>query len=116
MTYSQLDAHATALLETAIDRLGSIKAVADKIGYKRSSLSLARAGKYPGDTHKLRIAIMENLTGLVACPYLQKELTAADCNQYRNRQIPTSSRAEVKHWQACQICEFNPAKNERKAS
>ena len=107
-TYQQLDEYALRLLEQAYERFGSITKVAEKIGYKRASVSLARAQKYPGDTTKLRSAILANLTVLIECPHLLKNITPVDCERYRNRAIPTSSRAEVKHWQACQVCPFNP--------
>ncbi len=107
-TYPQLDAHALELLESACERMGSISEVAKKIGYTRPSVSLAKAGKYPGDTTKMRAAIITNLTELIACPYLQINLTQTDCQNYRDRPVPTSSRAEVKHWQTCQSCPFNP--------
>lgn len=111
-TYRQLDNAALDVLNQACERFGSITKVAEKIGYKRASVSLARSLKYPGDTAKMRSAILANLTELIECPYLSKNLTAVDCERYRNRAVPTSSRAEVKHWQACQTCPFNP--NERK--
>lgn len=107
-TYQQLDDHARELLENACERMGSITEVAKKIGYTRPSVSLAKAGKYPGDTAKMRAAIISNLTDLIACPFLQINLTQTDCQNYRDRSVPTSSRAEVKHWQACQTCQFNP--------
>lgn len=113
-TYQQLDNHPLQLLENAIERFGSIGKVAEKIGYTRPSVSLARARKYPGDTAKMRAAILANLVELIECPYLQRNLTHLDCERYRERTVPTSSRAEVKHWQACLFCPFNP-KNERKA-
>ncbi|UXN07539.1 hypothetical protein [Bartonella sp. HY761] len=108
MNYPQLDAYALQLLENAILRFGSIKATAEHIGYTRSSVSLARSQKYPGDTYKMRRAILQNLSGIVACPYLQKDLSAKACADFCARSVPTSSRAEVKHWQACQACQFNP--------
>lgn len=107
-TYQQLDEYALELLENACERMGSITEVAKKIGYTRPSVSLAKAGKYPGDTAKMRAAIISNLTDLIACPFLQINLTQTDCQNYRDRSVPTSSRAEVKHWQACQVCPFNP--------
>lgn len=108
--YRQLDAHALALLRNAVERLGSITAVAETLGYGRSSISLALAGKYTGDTRRVRQAIIEKLTGIIACPHLQTDMTAAECRTHRCRPVPTSSRAEVKHWQACQICPFNPTR------
>ena len=107
-TYRQLDNAALDVLNQACERFGSITKVAEKIGYKRASVSLARALKYPGDTAKMRSAILANLTELIECPYLKKNLTAVDCERYRNRAVPTSSRSEVKFWQACQTCQFNP--------
>lgn len=106
--YKQLDEYALQLLRDGCERLGSIAAVARKIGYARSGVSLALTGNYPGDTGKMREAIMEQLQGMITCPHLGHELTAGECRLFRERRCPTSNRTEVKHWQACQICEFNP--------
>jgi len=107
-SYRQLDGEARELLEAAVERMGSVAAVARVLGYGRSSISLALAGKYIGDTGKIRIAIFERLRGSVDCPHLGMELTAGDCASFRERGIPTSSPAQIKHWQACQMCKYNP--------
>ncbi|KAA6405778.1 LysR family transcriptional regulator [Candidatus Tokpelaia sp.] len=106
--WKQLDNEALSLLRAGIEKLGSIKAVADKIGYSRGAVSTALAGKYVGGTGKMRAAIMERLNAIMLCPHLGKELTAIECRLFRERRCPTSNRAEVKHWQACRICKFNP--------
>jgi len=106
--YEQLDAETRELLAAAAQKLGSIKAAAEQLGYSRPSVSAALAGKYKGGTLNLRRAIREKFCARRICPYLGREISAAECRQYYDRRCPTSSRDEVKHWQACQNCRFNP--------
>lgn len=109
VTYPQLDERALNLLRQARERLGSIKAVAEALGYKRPSVSMALAGKYQGDTKHLRARIFEVFADRVLCPHLSRDIPPADCRTFRERPIPTSPLAAVKHWQACRICPLNPA-------
>lgn len=106
--YPQLDDAALALLRTAITASGSIAAVAKALGYKRPSLSMALAGKYPADTRHLRALIVETYGGQLRCPHLDRDIAASACRDYRTRTIPTSRRSEAQHWQACRLCLNNP--------
>jgi DNA-binding transcriptional regulator YdaS (Cro superfamily) len=111
--YPQLDDDALSLLRRHLEIVGGNKAeLARKLGIARSSLSQALDRKYPGDTRKLRALIMETLAEQVMCPHLRVELAPAACKALRERPITavSASRADVKHWQACQGCIENPAR------
>ncbi|MFD2678020.1 LysR family transcriptional regulator [Camelimonas lactis] len=108
MAYPQLDDAAMAILQQAISEAGSIAAVARRLGYKRPSISLVLARKYPGDTRRLRAQIVEAFGGQQHCPFLGSDIAASACRDFRTRPLPTSRRAEARHWQACRQCQFNP--------
>lgn len=84
--------------------------VARDLGVSRTAVSLILAGKYPGQTNRMAARIMDRY-GRVACPYLEREVTPAECARY-GREIPTASPDALRHWRACQGCEHNPKKEE----
>lgn len=85
----------------------SKKALADRIGYKRSTASLYVDGVYTGNIGKVEAAILLALD-TVSCPFLQQELTLPECQRYATRKVPSNSPSEVQHWRACQSCPNKP--------
>lgn len=109
-TLRRLEGEPRALVEAAIERLGSKKAVAEKIGYSRSSLSLALSGGYrSGSLDKLEQAIRDALADTIPCPHLGVDLAPAACADYRALPLQTANPQSVRHWQACRFCPHNPA-------
>ena len=109
MTHA-LSSDAASLLDRAIADLGTLDAVAKRIRYARSSLSLARNGKYPGDVTRIERAIRTAFgeSGQVDCPHLRRSLAEADCQANRLRPLPTSDPEQARFWQACRFCRVNP--------
>lgn len=91
------------LLLARIETLGSIQKVADELGYARPSLSLALNDKYKGSTEKMEKRVLK-VYGQVHCPYLERQISPAECQGYREREAPTQNPAEMRHWRACQNC------------
>ncbi|NRA86439.1 MAG: LacI family transcriptional regulator [Rhizobiales bacterium] len=87
----------------------NISAVAKRIGYNRTSLSLAYHGKYPGKTAKMEIAILKHLTGQIECPHTGEEISVEKCDDLSSRDMPTSSPHDFKQWRACNTCLLNKA-------
>ncbi|WP_310200752.1 hypothetical protein [Ancylobacter sp. 3268] len=112
MTYPQLDPRCRSLLEEARQRLGSITAVAAKLDYARSSVSMALAGHYPGDVRQLAARIVEIFADHVACPHLGQDIPTARCRETRERPFTDTSRDAIKQWQACRTCPLNPNASE----
>lgn len=113
VTYPQLDDEAMALLTARLDHHGGNRAaLARELGVARTSVSQALDGRYPGDTRKLRARIMELLADQQACPHLGRPIPPGLCRSYRERTMAqaATSRADVKHWQACRSCQSNPAR------
>ncbi len=113
VNYPQLDDLALGLLKDRLGELDGNKAeLARELGIGRSSVSLALAGRYPADTGKLRALIIEKLADQVVCPHLGVDLAPAACKALRERPLSaaSASRADAKHWQACQRCHQNPAR------
>jgi DNA-binding transcriptional regulator YdaS (Cro superfamily) len=111
--YPQLDDEALGLLRHRLAHHGGSRAaLARELGVSRSGLSQAIDRKYPGDTRHLRALIVERLAEQVLCPHLGVEIAPGVCKAWRERPLSaaSASRADVKHWQACQICPFNPAR------
>lgn len=111
--YPQLDDEALGLLRHRLEHhRGSRAALARELGISRSGLSQAMDAKYPGDTRRLRGLIVERLAEQVACPHLGAEIAPGACKALRERPLSaaSASRADVKHWQSCQGCRFNPSR------
>ena len=98
-----------ALLAEEVART-SITAAAHRIGYSRTAVSLALAGKYPGDPAKVAAKVLEVL-GTVECPHLGFAVTAARCAD-ASGQMPTSSPGDLRLWRACQGCPHKPQTGE----
>lgn len=95
--------------EIAARNPGGLTQVATELGYARSSLSLALHGRYVGSTARIEAAVLARY-GRVACPVLERQLTAEECRTHRNRPSPTSSARALKEWAACQACPHNAEK------
>ena len=104
----RLNDRSVELVQGAIERFGSVQAVATKIGYARSSLSLAMSGRYVGSLDKMELAIAAELSVAVACPHLGRSISGADCRNHRTRPIPTANPVDLKFWRACRYCPLNP--------
>lgn len=110
-TYPQLDAETLALLRARLDHHGgSRSALAREIGVGRTAVSQALDLRYPAGTDVLRSKILEALAGRLVCPHLETEIAPSHCKDLRERPLSAAcgSRDDVKHWQACQLCQFNP--------
>ena len=94
-----------ALLATEAART-SIAATGRRLGYSRTSISLALAGKYPGGTDKLAATVLAIL-GRRTCPHLGRDVAPAECAGNAG-EMPTSSPAALRLWRACQACPHRP--------
>lgn len=88
----------------------TVTAVAEKIGYKRTSLSLALHGNYPGDTKHIAAAIVETFSQEITCPHLKREIAPAECREMRDAPMPQSDPKKFRHWTVCRSCPNNPGK------
>jgi hypothetical protein len=84
----------------------SIAATGRRLGYSRTAVSLALAGKYPGRTDKLSATVLAVL-GRQVCPHLGREITPGECADNAGA-MPTSSPAALRLWRACQTCPHRP--------
>ncbi|MFV3126089.1 hypothetical protein [Niveispirillum sp. KHB5.9] len=90
-------------MRMAVDRLGSIKALADHLGYSRTAVSLVLSGKYQKDTAKIEAAVRARLAQ-VPCPFLGEAISGGDCVQHQDRAEPAAGTDEFQHWRACMAC------------
>lgn len=89
-------------------------AVALRLGYSRTAISLLLAGKYPGRPDKIEKKAIEVLEPAVTvdCPYLGESIPIPQCQQYSVRKVPTHNPQKMAHWRACQECQ-NKCKGEQ---
>lgn len=83
----------------------SIGAVADRLGYSRTAVSLVLSGKYSGKTDRIAKAVIELLEQAVACPYLGQPIAADLCRSHATGPAPTHNPLKMAHWRACQQCQ-----------
>lgn len=96
------------LLNAALERLGGNKqAVAAELGCSRTTVSLVVAGKYHAPLHAFGQRVLDAYDRWV-CPWLGEPLTRNECRGYAEREAPTNSPREVRHWRHCQTCQFRP--------
>jgi lambda repressor-like predicted transcriptional regulator len=91
------------LIQAKLDAGGSLTALAQELGYARTSLSLAFRGKYKGSTEKIEKRVIEVLS-TVECPYLNESITLTQCATYKERDAPTQNPTQMRHWRKCQSC------------
>ena len=82
------------------------QAVADKLGYSRTTISLVMAGKYPGKTDDVAARVAERLGGF-ACPYDGQTITPEQCRKSAKEAAPTHNPSKMAKWSACQNCQRN---------
>ena len=85
----------------------SIGLASQRVGYSRTAISQALAGKYPGDLAKLERKVLAalELPMAVACPYLSLNLPTTMCREFSLKRAPTHNPVAMQHWRACQQCE-----------
>lgn len=86
----------------------SIQALADRLGYSRTGVSLVLAGKYPGKTDRIAKVATLALEQAVDCPYLGKPLAGHECRASATAKAPMHNPMKLSHWRACQQCIHNP--------
>lgn len=94
------------LIRTEAERT-SKAAVAIRLDYSRTTISLVLAGKYPGRLDKLEMKAIKVLEPpvIVACPHLGQDIPIEQCKQYSLRKVPTHNPQKMTHWRACQECQ-----------
>ncbi len=92
------------LLKSAIEK-STMTIVAEQLGVSRTAISLVVNGKYPSRTDRIEQRVTE-VFGRVDCPYLQTHIRQSECRDYSASSIPTSSPRALRHWRACQGCDY----------
>lgn len=87
----------------------NMRALAERLGYSRTTVSLVLSGTYPGSTDKIAQRALDvlELPVTVECPYLGTVLPVADCREYATKRAPTHHPTKMAHWRACQQCQNN---------
>lgn len=88
-------------------RRTSVTETAKRIGYARSSVSLAYSGNYTANTDRIEARVLEILGGpepTFFCPAQSASITRSDCKDFAARSMPTASPRALRQWQICQSC------------
>lgn len=96
-------------IRAAVQRLGSIQAVADLLDYSRTAVSLVLSGKYRKDTTKIEAAVRARL-GQVQCPFLAAPISGSACMDNQARDEPAPDTEAFWHWRACRSCRVGTGK------
>jgi len=81
----------------------SMGKVADELDLSRTAVSLVLAGKYPAKTDRIAGRVIDTYAR-IQCPFLEREISGAECRDFHTREAPTSSPFAMRHWRACQNC------------
>lgn len=105
------------ILTDEVNRHGSIAAVARKLGYARTTISLVYHGRYPVPPDKIAVRVLEVFASNITCPHLRDDIPRTACDELRNAAMPTNSATRLRHWTACQTCPlYTGATKQRRAS
>lgn len=86
-----------------------------RVGLSRTAISLVLVNRYPASTNGVERRVLHVL-GRIACAALGDEITAAQCQNNRDRRAPTHNPMAMQLWRACQQCPNNPACVQRKSN
>lgn len=84
----------------------TITAVAEQLGYSRTTISLVMAGKYPVSVTEIARAVEKKL-GVVVCKYNEANITPTECRNTASAPAPTHNPSKMALWSACQNCPNN---------
>ena len=90
------------LLKERVAASGAGK-VADELEVSRTTVSLVLNGKYPASTEKFATRVIARYS-TIDCPFLDREISGAECREFHTREVPTSSGFAMRHWRTCQGC------------
>lgn len=99
-----VEERARVLVAADRERRGTLKAVAEAHGLKRSSLSAFMNGSWTGRTDLYAEQIVEALSGRVTCPHLNTDIQRQTCREQAAKPMPLSDPRALRHWQACREC------------
>lgn len=85
----------------------SMRSVAGRLGYSRTSISLVLAGKYPGNPDRIAKAALA-LLDVVECAHIRQTIPQTECRSIALGAAPTHHPMKLGHWRACQRCPNRP--------
>ena len=86
----------------------NMTATGKRIGMSRSAVSLVLANRYPSpSTAGVERRVLDAL-GRLDCVAIDAEVTAEQCQSYREKPAPTHNPQAMQHWKACLHCQHNP--------
>lgn len=93
-------------------RRSSTTAVAEKLGFNRTTISLVRNGSGPygkgrASTKNIELAYRAQYEQLT-CPHTQSQVGIIHCRATALRTAPTHNPLQMQQWQACQQCQHKP--------
>lgn len=96
-----------------VKKAGSIRPVAKKLGYSRSSINLYLREKYPAKSvEKIETKILTVFTDQIFCPFAEQIISKQKCEETNRKGTNTSNPMLFKLHQFCVRCpvKHNPQK------
>jgi transcriptional regulator with XRE-family HTH domain len=97
---------ARQLVDNALAIKWTHREIATKVGVSNAAITTYINGKYPAGVARLEAKIIAAFA-VVACPFLGREISHAQCKAYASLDCPTSSPMALRHWSACRSCPLN---------
>ena len=88
---------------------GNLRALGEKLGYSKTSLSMILRGTYPGKTDKAAAAVRDVLMRY-RCPHSGEVVSVVVCRSIADEPPPTHNPIKMQQWRACQSCPKRPKK------
>lgn len=85
----------------------SMRAVAGRLGYSPTAISLVLAGKYAGKPDRIAKAALA-LLDVVECPHTGQTMPLVECRTIAHGSAPMHHPMKLGHWRACQRCPNRP--------
>lgn len=93
------------ILLTQAAEASSCTEVARKLGVSRTSISLLLAGKYPGNTERMKKRIIAMFGGHI-CPQSGLRVDSSQCQRRRAEPMPTANPHVLHQWRECASCNY----------
>lgn len=93
------DPHWLTLLRAEVDRT-SKAATGRRLGYARTTISLAYHGRYPGSTDRLEAKVLAVLADEVTCPATGEPMSREEFERILASPMPTSNPKALRRWLA----------------
>lgn len=92
----------------------NLRAIAETIGYSKTTIGMVLKGQYPGKTDNVAAAVKKKLASY-RCPHSGERVSVTICRSIADEPPPTHNPIKMQHWRSCQKCEIRPCEKRKKS-